>query len=451
MIRKIRNVPGCTLPIRMPVFRSVFRRNAGKRALFILPLAAALAVAGCSTVPDKGKSPVQGFVAPGYEEVRSEFEKNLRSRGELGGAFAAYVDGELVVDLWGGWADPKRTRPWVEDTSVVVFSATKGVGAMTLAHLHSKGLLDYNRKVSEYWPEFAAKGKADITVRQLLSHQAGLVLTAEPLDARDPRESARILADTEPMWTPGEYHGYHAGTVGFAMQALVQRIDPAGRSINRYLQEELAGPLAADFTIGLTPEYDTGRIARLKSFSPVEALFHIGEMPKGMRKVVFNGKSLFWKSMGEGKVDVNSREFITGENPSGNGIGTARGLAVLYGEFASGGKKIGLTPETLAEVFGPAETPSVNRLDKVMNIDSYFGLGFQKPNPADGWFSKNPVAIGFLGASGAIGVADPAFKVGFAYVTNRMSPGNQVNDPRERALQEALYRALGKRTGGAVK
>ena len=112
---------------------------------------------GCSTVPNKDGSSVQGFVAPGYEEVRTEFERNLRRRGELGGAFAAYVDGELVVDLWGGWADPKRTRPWVRDTSVVVFSATKGVGAMTLAHLHSKGLLDYDRRVSEYWPEFAAK------------------------------------------------------------------------------------------------------------------------------------------------------------------------------------------------------------------------------------------------------------------------------------------------------
>lgn len=426
-------------------------RSAGKGMVLMMTSISVFLGIGCSTVPNKDGSPAQGFVAPGYEEVREEFERNLRRRGELGGAFAAYVDGQLVVDLWGGWADPKRTRPWDRDTSVVVFSATKGVGAMTLAHLHSKGLLDYDRRVSEYWPEFAAKGKGDITVRQLLSHQAGIVLTSEPLDARDPGQAARILADTEPLWTPGDYHGYHAGTVGFAMQALVLRIDPRGRSINRYLQEELSEPLGADFTIGLSPGYDRDRIAVIKPFSPMEALFHLGEMPKGLRKVVFDGKSLFWKSMGEGKVDVNSEEFLSGENPSGNGIGTARGLAALYGEFAAGGKRIGLAPETLAAVFGPAETPRLDRLDRVMNLDSYFGLGFQKPNPDDGWFSENPAAIGFLGASGAIGVADPAHRVGFAYVTNRMSPGTQVNDPRERALQDALYRALRAKAEGGSK
>lgn len=423
----------------------------GTRLASIAAAMMAILGAGCSTLPHTDGKVVQGFVAPGYEEVRVEFENNLRHRGELGGGFAAYVDGELVVDLWGGWADPKRTRPWERDSSVVVFSATKGVGAMTLAHLHSKGYLDYDRRVSEYWPEFAAKGKAEITVRQLLSHQAGIVLTQEPLEALDPVGSARILAETEPLWVPGDYHGYHAGTVGFAMQALVMRIDPRGRSINRYLQEELGKPLDADFTIGLTPDYDRDRIALIKAFNPLEALLHLGEMPKGLRTVVFNRKSLFWKSMGDGKVDVNSVDFLSGENPSGNGIGTARGLAALYGEFASGGKRIGLAADTLAEIFGPAETPKLARLDRVMNLESYYGLGFQKPNPEDGWFSENPTAIGFLGASGAIGVADPSYRVGFAYVTNRMSPGTQVNDPRERALQDALYRVLRAKAEGVMQ
>jgi CubicO group peptidase (beta-lactamase class C family) len=432
------------VPVFAPVFFTVL---VGAVAATILMLIGA----GCSTLPKKDRNMVQGFVASGYEEVRDEFEINLRHRGELGGAFAAYVDGELVVDLWGGWADPKRTRPWEKHSSVVVFSATKGVGAMTLAHLHSKGLLDYNRRVSEYWPKFPANGKAAITVRQLLSHQAGIVLSTEPLDARNPEGAARNLADTAPLWTPGDYHGYHAGTVGFARRALVLRIDPLGRSINSYLQEELAGPLDADFTIGLTPGYERKRIAVIKPFSPMEAMFHLREMPKKLRKVVFNRNSLFWKSMGEGKVDMNSSEFISRENPSGNGIGTARGMAALYGELASGGRRIGLTPETLAEVFGPAERPRLDRLDRVMNLDSYYGLGFQKPNPTDGWFSENSTAIGFPGASGAIGVADQMYRVGFAYVTNRMSPGNQVNDPRERALQGALYRALRIKAEGGLR
>ncbi|OHE64031.1 MAG: hypothetical protein A2413_00760 [Treponema sp. RIFOXYC1_FULL_61_9] len=391
---------------------------------------------------------VQGWTADGYEELRTEFEKNLRSRGELGGAFAAYVDGQKVVDLWGGWADPKRTRPWNEDTSVVVFSATKGVGALVLAHLHSRGLFDYDAKVSEYWPEFAVKGKSDVTVRQLLSHQAGIVLTAEPLNPKDLDGLARILADTEPMWTPGDYHGYHAGTIGFAMQVLVNRLDPKHRSINRYLQEEIAGPLGADFTIGLPEGYDVSRKATLKPFSPAEAMLHLGEMPAGLRKAILNSKSLFWKSLGDGKADINGPAFTDGENPSGNGVATARGLAALYGEIAAGGNTIGLTRQTVDIIFGPPESPRLGRLDKVMNMEAYFGLGFQKPNPGNLWFCDDPNAIGFLGASGAIGVGDRRYALGFAYVTDRMSPGNQINDPRERALRDALYRAVRAQKGG---
>ncbi|MBN2051389.1 MAG: beta-lactamase family protein [Spirochaetales bacterium] len=385
---------------------------------------------------------VHGFVAEGYEEVKAEFERNFSKRGELGGAFTAYVDGEKVVDLWGGWADPKKSRPWEEDTGVLVFSATKGVSAMVLAHLHSRGLLDYDERVASYWPEFAAEGKGEITVRQLLSHQGGIVLTEEPLDQTDPEAADRVLAAAKPLWTPGDYQGYHVGTIGFAMAALVRRVDPEHRSVNQYLQEEICSKVGADFSIGLPEEYPDERKAELKVFSPLEALFHLHQIPKGLKKVLFNSKSLFWKTMEGDTVDPNSREFVTGEHPSGNGVGTARGLAALYGEFASGGKRIGLTAETLREVFGPAEAPRLNRLDRVMNINADYGLGFQKPDPDTGWFSPNPRAIGFLGASGALAFADDELGIGAAYVTNRMSPGTQIDDPREKALREALYRCV---------
>jgi len=399
-----------------------------------------LSTLGCATTREPMLT--QGFVAPGYEDVRDEFERNLRERKELGGAFAAYVNGEKVVDVWGGHRRPQRDFACKEDTTVVVFSATKGVAAMALAHLHSRGLLDSAEEVATYWPEFAAKGKGEVTVRPLLSHQAGIVLLSREPNLKDIEDVAALLADAEPLWTPGDYQGYHAGTIGLAMQVLVHRIDPKHRSLNQYLQEEIAGPLGADFSIGLPEDYDRTRLATLKPFSPFEALFHLGEIPKGLRKVLFNRKSLFWRSMGSGKVDVNAPAFTDGENASGNGVGTARGLARLYGELAAGAPTLGLTPETLEALFGPPEEPRVSKLDKVMNLVTHFGLGFQKPNPDDGWFSPSPRAIGFLGASGAIGFADPDLKIGAAYVTNRMSPGTQVNDPRERALHEALYRCV---------
>lgn len=419
-----------------------YRRAASRLSALLLGAAVLASCAGAPRPSGSDAAGVSGWTAPGFEGLRKAFAENLERRGELGGAFAAYVDGELVADLWGGWADPKLSRPWERDTSVVVFSATKGVGAMVLAHLHSRGLLDYDAPVARYWPEFATKGKEAVTVRQLLSHQAGIVLPPEPIDRKDFAGMARILGETEPLWTPGDYQGYHAGTIGYAMQVLTTRIDPEGRSLDRYLQEELAGPLGADFRIGADADYDRSRLAVLKPFSPAEALLHLGEMPPGLRKVVFDSKSLFWRSMGGGSVDVNSAEYIEGEEPSGNGLATARGLAALYGELASGGARTGFRPETLDAVFGPAESPRLSRLDRVMNLEAYYGLGFQKPNPEDGWFCEDPGAIGFLGASGAIGVADRGRGLGFAYVTNRMSPGNQVGDPREKALREALYAAL---------
>lgn len=410
---------------------------------------AVLLMWGCTTI-DTHDVVVHGLVAPGYEPVREAFAENLARRGELGGAFAAYVGDEKVVDLWGGYRDVARTLPWAEETHVLVFSATKGVAAFTLAHLHTRGLLDYDAPVAAYWSEFAQGGKEHITVRQLLSHQAGLVLLDAPVDPSDLDEMAAVIARAEPLWEPGTQHGYHAGTVGLAMQVLVYRIDPLHRTLGTYLQEEIARPLGAEFHIGLPPDFDVTRLAEMREFRPHEALFHLGDIPKGLRQVLFRPKSLFWRSMGEAPVDVNSEAYLRVENASGNGVGTARGMARIYqlalgdaGSAESTTSAHGAMPRlgssTRSVLFAPPEEPSRGRLDAVMNIDAYYGLGFQKPDPSTGWFSPNPTAIGFMGASGALAFADPATGIAAAYVTNRMSPGTQINDPRERALREALY------------
>jgi len=209
---------------------------------------------------------IEGLVAPGFEEVRAEFERNFAKRGEIGAAVAAYWRGEKVVDLWGGRRTPNGDAPWNEDTMVVVMSTTKGLAAMTLAVANARGCLDYDAPVARYWPEFAQNGKAAITVRQLLGHEAGLVLLDEPLPIEklhDLDEVAHVLARQKPAWPPGTRHGYHTLTIGLYMQELVRRVDPAKRSLGRIFHEEIAVPLGLEFYIGRPCEIPEERLAQL--------------------------------------------------------------------------------------------------------------------------------------------------------------------------------------------
>ena len=197
-----------------------------------------------------------GWVAPGFEEVHAEFDRNFAERGEVGAAVAAYWRGETVVDLWGGRRTPTGNEPWNEDTMVVVNSTTKGLAAMTVAIANSRGWIDYDAPVAEYWPEFAQNGKGAITVRQLLSHEAGLVWIDESLhleDLHDLDAVSRALARQKPAWEPGTRHGYHAMTIGLYMQELIRHVDPAHRTLGRFFDEEIARPLQIEFDIGLPP------------------------------------------------------------------------------------------------------------------------------------------------------------------------------------------------------
>ena len=211
---------------------------------------------------------VDGMVAPGFEEVRAEFERNFAERGEIGAAVAAYWRGEKIVDLWGGRRTPTSEAPWNEDTMVVVMSTTKGLSAMTLAIANARSWLDYDAPVARYWPEFAQNGKARVTVRQLLGHEAGIVLLDEKLSLEklsDLDYVARVVARQKPAWPPGTRHGYHTLTIGLCMQELVRRVDPAHRTLGRFFHEEIAQPLGLEFYIGLPPEIPGDRIASLKT------------------------------------------------------------------------------------------------------------------------------------------------------------------------------------------
>jgi CubicO group peptidase (beta-lactamase class C family)/hypothetical membrane protein len=396
---------------------------------------------GETIAPTTTASHVGGTVAPGFEEVRAEFERNFAERGEIGAAVAAYWRGEKVVDLWGGRRTPESDEPWTEDTMVVVNSTTKGLSAMTLAVANARGWLDYDAPVARYWPEFAQQGKAGITVRQLLGHEAGLVLLDEPLTLerlRNLDDVARLLARQKPAWPPGTRHGYHTMTVGLYMQELIRRVDPAHRTLGRFFHDEIAVPLGLDFYIGLPSAIPAARLARVKPLSRGRGLLALLYTPPAVTLKMIAPGSLLRRSFAGLSVDPNDRGYLEVEVPAGNGVGTARSIARAYSAFAEGGARIGVTPETIARI---TEPPVVARpRDEVLGVPSYFSLGFLRPGPEIA-FGSSPRAFGSPGAGGSFGFADPDARLGYAYVMNRLDFYLE-NDPREKPLRDAVYRAI---------
>jgi CubicO group peptidase (beta-lactamase class C family) len=336
---------------------------------------------------------------------------------------------------------PESAALWNEDTMVIVMSTTKGLAAMTLAVANSRGWLDYNAPVARYWPEFAQNGKAGITVRQLLGHEAGLVVLDEKLTVeklRDLDEMARLLARQKPAWPPGTRHGYHTITLGFYMQELMRRIDPAHRTLGQFFRDEIAAPLDLDFYIGLPPEISPERLARVKTLSRWRGLLALRYTPPAVTLKMIRPGSLLRKSFSGLDVDPNDRRYLEAEVPAGNGVGTARAIARAYSALAEGGADIGITARTFSSLTAPPET--ARPMDEVLGVPSYFSLGFVRPGP-DLVLGPGPRAFGAPGAGGSLGFADPDARLGYAYVMNKLDFYLE-NDPREKALRDAVYRAI---------
>jgi CubicO group peptidase (beta-lactamase class C family) len=387
-----------------------------------------------------------GWVAPGFEEVRVEFDRNFAERGEIGAAVAAYWRGEKVADLWGGRRTPTGQAPWNEDTMVVVNSTTKGLAAMTIAVANSRGWIDYDAPVAVYWPEFAQNGKGAITVRQLLSHEAGLVWIDEPLhfeDLRDLDSVSRVLARQKPAWQPGTRHGYHAMTIGLYMQELIRHVDPQQRTLGRFFDEEIARPLQIEFYIGLPPEIADGRLAQLRTLSPGRGIRALRSTPIRTVVRIIWPWSLLRKSMLFADLDPNDRRSLEIEIPAGNGVGTARAIARAYSAFAEGGAELGITPATLASLTAvhDVERP----MDAVMGIPSWMSLGYVRPGPQLA-FGSSQRAFGTPGAGGSFAFADPDARLGFAYVMNNMNY-YFFDDPREKPLRDAVHRSIRRLSG----
>jgi CubicO group peptidase (beta-lactamase class C family) len=386
-------------------------------------------------------------VIPGFESVRDAFAENFARRRELGAACSAYIHGDPLVDLWGGVRNRQTREPWERDTMVIVYSATKGLAAMTLAIAHSRGWLDYEAPVVAYWPAFAQQGKARVTVRQLLAHQAGLFALDEPVTRElvaDPDRLAHVLARQRPAWEPGTRQAYHGITLGFYESELLRRIDPQHRTLGQFFQDEIAAPLGLEVYIRLPESVPDRRLAEMARPGVIELFTGF---PLRLAIDTFNPRSKIVRALCGSELPHDERRIYARnlEVPSGGAVGTARAIAHAYGVFAAGGRELGLRQETLDLLAAPAVPATRGPYDECLKSRGVgFSLGFMKPSaelPFGG-----PRSYGSPGAGGAMGFADPDLGIGYAYVTNRM--GTRLSgDPRDVALRDALYAALSVEAG----
>ena len=328
----------------------------------------------------------------------------------------------------------------------MVFSTSKGMAATAVALAHSRGLLDLDAAVASYWPEFGAGGKEHVTVRQLLAHQAGLCAVDERLDAEtlaDLDAVAKAIARQPPAWEPGTRHGYHPFSIGWYESELIRRVDPAGRSLGRFFAEEIAEPLGLEFYFGLPDDVAADRVASIKGFSRMSAIVHVRSMPPRMIAAFARRGSLTYRAFSNPRLrnaaDLDAPEYRAVELTAAAGVGQVRSIAKVYGELATGGRRLGMAPATLDELTAPPRPPTHGVEDLVLKVPTAYSMGFMKPSAA--WPFTPPSGFGHPGAGGSFAFADPDAGLGFAYAPNRL--GHHLrDDPREKALRDAVYRCL---------
>lgn len=374
---------------------------------------------------------VQGLTQDRYTAVRDVFEGALERGDDVGASFCATVEGETVVDLWGGWADPGKTRPWAADTIVNVYSTTKTMTALTALLVADRGELDFEAPVAKYWPEFAANGKQAVKVSHLMSHSAGLSGWKEPLvteDLYDWEKMTSLLAAQAPYWAPGSAPGYHALTQGYLVGEVVRRI--TGRSLGTVFREEIAGPLGADFWIGL-PASEDHRVAELIPPPPGQAVGDGGGQTELQRNMSNNPG-----------IDVSAtrtRGWRGAEIPAAGGTGNARSVAEIHAILANGGVAKGRRFMSEAGCRKALEL-QVEGEDLILAGPARFGMGFGLsggvvPLP-------NPNSIYWGGYGGSLVIIDMDARTTFAYAMNKMA-GTTQGDTRAFGLAMAMWQAMG--------
>ncbi|WP_344979996.1 serine hydrolase domain-containing protein [Streptosporangium fragile] len=409
-----------------------------------------------------------GWCDPRFRRVREVFDGHFADGEELGAAFAVFLDGEPVVDLWGGVADRHSGRPWERDTPALAYSCTKAVTATVALLLAERGLLDVAAPVADVWPEFARKGKERVTVEHLLTHQAGLPVIEEPIPVEEFEDQPAIadrLAGQEPIWEPGTAHGYHALTYGFLVGEVIRRV--SGKSVGEIVSAEISGPLGLELWVG-APDGVAARAARLSagerrgasappaspdappasSQAAPEAVSTVAELPgrepgdpiHEMARASLDRDSLMNRALGNPPVHrlkggANHPVVLRAGWPAMGAVTTARGLAGFYRDLVAG--RI-LRPATLRD----AIRRRVHGPDRVLFVDSSFGLGYMRPaltflTPARGADS----AFGHTGLGGFLGLGDPGHGLGMGYTMNKMADAVS-GSLRAHRLAEAVYDSL---------
>jgi CubicO group peptidase (beta-lactamase class C family) len=379
--------------------------------------------------------PVAGFADEKLAGVRDAFEENLRSGADLGASVAITLEGETVVDLWGGWADEARTRPWQKDTIVNVYSTTKTMAALTALLLADRGLLDFDAPVARYWPEFAANGKERVKVSHFMSHSAGLAGWQEKIttaDLYDWEKATSLLAAQAPWWEPGTASGYHALTQGYLIGEVVRRI--TGRSLGTVFREEIAEPLDADFHIGHGPEHDH-RISDLIPPPPGGDLADGDFEPSEMM-------TNFLTNPGLDPLDTRTRAWRAAEIPAAGGHGNGRSIAEIHTLLANGGVAKGkrLLSEAGAR---KALEPLISGEDLLMGMPVSYAHGFGIGSGLGGDLAevKRPESIFWGGYGGSLALIDMRARTSFGYAMNRMGLST-VGDERTATLARAMWAGL---------
>jgi CubicO group peptidase (beta-lactamase class C family) len=364
------------------------------------------------------------------------FQENFDRLGELGAAVSVWQNGRPLVDLHGGFCDATRERRWTADTVVLVWSATKGIGSACVLHALEQQKIELNRRVAEFWPEFAQAGKEEVTLAQLLSHQAGLCALNRRVDVLDYEQVIRALEAQTPLWPPGTAHGYHARTFGFLLDEVIRRL--TGKALSDYWQENFARPLEVDFWIGL-PEKENSRVATIYAAKSTKSL----KPEKFYRDLVTPGtlaRKTFTSPYGLNVISkMNDQKIRAQPNISFGGIGSASALAKFYSLLASGGEFNGQNLFRSKTIDWMTRRLS-DGIDRVFEIPTAFSAGLMKDSrdAARRLFGPSTASFGHPGAGGAHAFADPENKIAFAYVMNQMEQSVLPNEKSLR-LVDAIY------------
>ena len=371
-----------------------------------------------------------------HDRIAPLFRENFETFGELGAAISIWQNGEPILDLHGGFRDSQRKELWTADTIVLVWSATKGIGSACMLHVLQENKIDLGRRVADFWPEFAQKGKSEITIGQLVSHSAGLCALDHPADILDYDSVIRAIEMQPPLWRPGTAHGYHARTFGFLIDEIIRRI--AGISISNYWRQVFADPLSLDFWIGLPAELNSrcATIYAARSARPPEpAQFYRDVATSGtLQQRTFTSPYGLQAVGAMNKPEIRAQPIV-----SFDGIGSASAIAKFYALLANGGE-IGGRRFFREETIGRMTTALADGVDRIFEIPTAFSAGLMKDTGHTDRriFGPSARAFGHPGAGGSHAFADPENNIAFAYLMNQME---QTVLPNEKSLRliDAIY------------